>query len=71
MLLFVSSERDTDTNITQHRDVLISDHYSTMSLITAMEMIMPQPSGGNVPGFLAKLWKMVNNPKIGWSSPVM
>ena len=30
-----------------------------------MEMILTQPSGGNVPAFLAKLWKMVNNPEIG------
>ena len=36
-----------------------------MSLVPAMEMILPQPSGGNVPAFLAKLWKMVNNPEIG------
>merc|ERR1719430_1482504 len=35
-----------------------------MSLVPAMEMILPQPSGGNVPAFLAKLWKMVNNPEI-------
>ena len=33
--------------------------------IPAMEMILPQTSGGNTPAFLAKLWKMVNNPEIG------
>lgn len=33
--------------------------------IPAMEMILPQSSGGNIPAFLAKLWKMVNNPEIG------
>ena len=33
--------------------------------IPAMEMILPQASGGNTPAFLAKLWKMVNNPEIG------
>jgi len=27
-----------------------------------MEIIMPQQPGGNVPAFLAKLWKMVDNP---------
>jgi len=32
--------------------------------IPAMEMILPQSSGGNIPAFLAKLWKMVNNPEI-------
>ena len=37
-----------------------------MSLIPDMEMILPQTSGGgNVPAFLAKLWKMLNNPDIG------
>ena len=35
--------------------------------IPAMEMILPQTSGGNTPAFLAKLWKMVNNPEIGES----
>jgi len=36
-----------------------------MSLIPDMEMILPQTSGGgNVPAFLAKLWKMLNNPDI-------
>ena len=25
-----------------------------------------QPSTGNVPAFLAKLWKMVDNPETGW-----
>ena len=33
--------------------------------IPAMEMILPQTSGSNTPAFLAKLWKMVNNPEIG------
>ena len=33
--------------------------------IPAMEMILPQGSSGNTPAFLAKLWKMVNNPEIG------
>ena len=33
--------------------------------IPAMEMILPQTAGGNIPAFLAKLWKMVNNPEIG------
>ena len=32
---------------------------------------MPQQPAGNVPAFLAKLWKMVDNPEtdalIGWS----
>ena len=43
--------------------------------IPAMEMILPQTAGGNIPAFLAKLWKMVNNPEIGnirklkWSLP--
>ena len=36
-----------------------------------MEIIMPQQPTGNVPAFLAKLWKMVDNPEtdslIGWS----
>ena len=39
--------------------------FQIMALIPAMEMILTQPSGGNVPAFLAKLWKMVNNPEIG------
>ena len=38
---------------------------SEMSFVPAMEMLLPQASGGNVPAFLAKLWKMVNNPEIG------
>ena len=33
--------------------------------IPAMDMILPQGSAGNIPAFLAKLWKMVNNPDIG------
>ena len=33
--------------------------------IPAMEMILPQGSTGNIPAFLAKLWKMVNNQDIG------
>jgi len=32
--------------------------------IPAMDMILPQGSAGNIPAFLAKLWKMVNNPDI-------
>jgi len=36
----------------------------TMSqMMPVMEIIMPQQSSGNVPAFLAKLWKMVDNPE--------
>ena len=43
-----------------------SQHNLQMAMaIPAMEMILPQSSGGNIPAFLAKLWKMVNNPEIG------
>merc|ERR1719452_119457 len=42
-----------------------------MSQLPVMEIIMPQQPTGNVPAFLAKLWKMVDNPEtdalIGWS----
>jgi len=42
-----------------------------MSSLPVMELILPQPTGGNVPAFLSKLWKMVNNPEfanlICWS----
>jgi len=34
-------------------------------MLPVMEIIMPQQSGGNVPAFLAKLWKMVDNPDTG------
>jgi len=33
--------------------------------LPAMDMILPQSSNGSIPAFLAKLWKMVNNPEIG------
>eukprot|EP00092_Neocalanus_flemingeri_P022341 GFUD01024230.1.p1 GENE.GFUD01024230.1~~GFUD01024230.1.p1 ORF type:complete len:448 (+),score=132.43 GFUD01024230.1:47-1345(+) len=40
-------------------------------MMPVVEIIMPQQSGGNVPAFLAKLWKMVDNPDtdslICWS----
>jgi len=36
-----------------------------MSSLPVMELILPQPTGGNVPAFLSKLWKMVNNPEFG------
>jgi len=40
-------------------------------MLPEMEIIMPQQSLGNVPAFLAKLWKMVDNPEtddlISWS----
>jgi hypothetical protein len=32
-------------------------------MIPVMEIIMPQHSAGNVPAFLAKLWKIVDNPE--------
>jgi len=42
-----------------------------MNQLPVMEIIMPQQPTGNVPAFLAKLWKMVDNPEtdslIGWS----
>ena len=42
------------------------DHSTAMAMtIPAMDMILPQGSAGNIPAFLAKLWKMVNNPDIG------
>ena len=34
-------------------------------MLPVMEIIMPQQPGGNVPAFLAKLWKMVDNPDTG------
>ena len=34
-------------------------------MLPVMEIIMPQQTGGNVPAFLAKLWKMVDNPDTG------
>jgi len=40
-------------------------------MLPEMEIIMPQQALGNVPAFLAKLWKMVDNPEtdelISWS----
>jgi len=40
-------------------------------MLPVMEIIMPQQATGNVPAFLAKLWKMVDNPEtdilISWS----
>jgi len=42
-----------------------------MNNLPMMEIIMPQQPTGNVPAFLAKLWKMVDNPEtdllICWS----
>ena len=42
-----------------------------MNQLPVMEIIMPQQPTGNVPAFLAKLLKMVDNPEtdalIGWS----
>ena len=35
-------------------------------MIPVMEIVMPQQSSGNVPAFLAKLWKIVDNPETGW-----
>ena len=46
----------------------VSDHHQSVNMamtIPAMEMILPQGSSGNIPAFLAKLWKMVNNHDIG------
>ena len=34
-------------------------------MLPVMEIIMPQQASGNVPAFLAKLWKMVDNPDTG------
>ena len=34
-------------------------------MLPVMEIIMPQQALGNVPAFLAKLWKMVDNPETG------
>ena len=34
-------------------------------MIPVMEIVMPQQSSGNVPAFLAKLWKIVDNPETG------
>ena len=43
---------------------------NSMNNLPVMEIIMPQNPTGNVPAFLAKLWKMVDNPEtdvlIGW-----
>ncbi|XP_023327845.1 heat shock factor protein [Eurytemora carolleeae] len=40
-------------------------------MIPVMEIVMPQQSSGNVPAFLAKLWKIVDNPEtdllISWT----
>ena len=38
-------------------------------MLPEMEIIMPQQSLGNVPAFLAKLWKMVDNPETGNNIP--
>ena len=35
------------------------------AMLPEMEIIMPQQALGNVPAFLAKLWKMVDNPETG------
>ena len=39
-------------------------------MLPVMEIIMPQQPGGNVPAFLAKLWKMVDNPDTGELQPL-
>ena len=36
-----------------------------MNQLPVMEIIMPQQPTGNVPAFLAKLWKMVENQDTG------
>jgi hypothetical protein len=49
----------------------ISNSQSKMQQQPVVEIIMPQQPSGNVPAFLAKLWKMVDNPEtdllISWT----
>ena len=34
-------------------------------MLPVIEIALPVQTGGNVPAFLAKLWKMVDNPDAG------